>query len=122
MEDFKEAEFAYSKASCTEDDMRQYRDGCMTWDVDGDNSYEMNLSAKAKRMQLDVAESRNNKRTIANKKNEIRKNLLTELDAILDDPEGNEEYQEHCIECLQSTMEKYWSSKNELDGTQRGGE
>ena len=100
--DFEEAQFAHSRSCCTEDDMRQYRDGSMSCDIyASDNGYEVNLSEKAKRMKIDVAESITKKITIANKKNEIRKNLLTELDAMLNDPEGKEEYQEDCVASLQ---------------------
>ena len=123
IKDSKEAQFAHSRSCCTEDDTRQYHSGCMACDDHAsDNAYEVNLSSKAKRMQLDVAESTTKERTIANKKVEIRKNILTELDAVLNDPEGNEEYQEDCIASMQSSMEKYWSMKNELDGLQGGGE
>ena len=48
--------------------------------------------------------------------------MITELDAILDDPDANEEFQEDCVVSLQISMEKYWSMKNELDDGQVGGE
>ena len=82
--------------------MKQYRDGCMNDNEYQDsNAYEVNLSSAAKRMQLDISESKSKKRTIANKKMEIRKNFVTEFDAVLNDPDANEEYQEDCMEIMQ---------------------
>ena len=123
VDDFKEAQFAHSRSCCTEDDMRQYRDGIMICDsFVPNNGCEVNMSENAMRMQMDIKDSTSKKRTIANKKQEIRKNIMIELDAILDDPDANEEFQEDCVVSLQDRMEKYWTMKNELDDGQVGGE
>ena len=103
--------------------MRQYRDGIMSCEsFVSNNGCEVNMSENAVRMQMDITDSTSKKRTIANKKQEIRKNIMIELDAILDDPDANEEFQEDCVVSLQNSMEKYWTMKNELDDGQVGGE